>query len=81
MPTNSDAPHSIRLFATDLDGTLLGNPESAQRFKEAWENLPRSQRPCLVYNSGRSIKDTLSLIAARKLTEADYLIGGVGTEF
>ncbi|MGH7943835.1 MAG: HAD-IIB family hydrolase [Opitutaceae bacterium] len=69
------------MFAVDLDGTLLGNPESAQRFKEAWESLPRTARPSLVYNSGRSVKDTLSLIASRKLAEADYIIGGVGTEF
>ncbi len=71
----------IRLFSVDLDGTLLGNPESAQRFKETWESLPRESRALLVYNSGRSVKDTRSLIAARILPEADYIIGGVGTEF
>jgi sucrose-6-phosphatase len=82
MPTGFAPSHSpIRLFATDLDGTLLGNPESAQRFKDAWESVPRNKRRCLVYNSGRSVKDTLSLIAARKLSQADYIIGGVGTEF
>ena len=81
MTTAPVARSSIRLFATDLDGTLLGNPESAQRFKEAWEALPRAGRPCLVYNSGRSVRDTLSLVAARKLTEPDYILGGVGTEF
>ena len=45
----------IRLFATDLDGTLLGNPESTQRFKETWEGVARATRPLLVYNSGRSV--------------------------
>jgi sucrose-6F-phosphate phosphohydrolase len=79
MPPPSRSP--IRLFSVDLDGTLLGNPESAQRFKETWERLPDETRPLLAYNSGRSLKDTLSLIAARKLTESDYIIGGVGTEF
>ena len=79
MSVDPRAP--IRLFSVDLDGTLLGNPESAQRFKETWEALPRGTRPLLVYNSGRSLADTRSLIAARKLAEADYLIGGVGTEF
>jgi sucrose-6F-phosphate phosphohydrolase len=72
---------NIRLFSTDLDGTLIGNPESMQRFKEAWESLPRELRPILVYNSGRSVKDTRTLAQARKLPEPDYIIGGVGTEF
>jgi sucrose-6F-phosphate phosphohydrolase len=73
-------PAAVRLFSVDLDGTLLGNPESAQRFKETWEGLPRDSRPLLVYNSGRSVKDTLGLIGARKLADAEYVIGGVGTE-
>lgn len=76
----SKAP-DIRLFSTDLDGTLVGNPESMQRFKESWEALPRESRPLLVYNSGRSITDTLSFSKARNLPEPDYVIGGVGTEF
>ena len=80
MSTDPTVPSRtpIRLFSVDLDGTLLGNPESAQRFKEAWEALPRNERPALVYNSGRSVKDALSLIAARTLTEAEFIIGGVG---
>jgi sucrose-6-phosphatase len=79
MSSATRAP--IRLFSVDLDGTLLGNPESAQRFKEAWESLARESRPLLVYNSGRTVKDTLALIATRKLADAEYIIGGVGTEF
>jgi len=71
---------SIRLFSTDLDGTLLGNPESTQRFKKAWEALPPEKRPLLIYNSGRTIKDTLAFITARLLPAADFIIGGVGTE-
>lgn len=74
-------PRRISLFASDLDGTLLGNPESTHRFKLTWEALPKDGRPRLVYNSGRSVADMLGLVAARKLPAADYLIGGVGTEF
>lgn len=72
---------TFSLFASDLDGTLLGNPESAHRFRQTWEALPKKGRPLLVYNSGRSVADMRALIAARKLPPAEYLIGGVGTEF
>lgn len=78
MPNEGTAP--IRLFSTDLDGTLLGNPESTQRFKQTWEKLPPETRPLLVFNSGRTVKDTRGLIDARKLPEPDFIIGGVGTQ-
>lgn len=70
----------IRLFSTDLDGTLLGNPEAAWRFSEAWQSLPLGRRPLLVYNTGRSVADTQSIVAARQLPEPEFIIGSVGTE-
>jgi sucrose-6F-phosphate phosphohydrolase len=69
-----------RLFSTDLDGTLVGNPESTQRFVAAWSALPDAKRPLLVFNSGRLVADIQNLIAAGELPAPDYFIGGVGTE-
>lgn len=70
----------IRLFSADLDGTLLGNPESTHRFKTAWESLDQDTRPLLVYNSGRLIDDLRRFIDDGSLPRGDYWIGGVGTQ-
>jgi sucrose-6-phosphatase len=70
----------MRLFSTDLDGTLLGNPEAACRFKTAWENLLPDTRPLLVFNTGRLVEDTQALIRAGELPTPDFIIGGVGTQ-
>ncbi|BET68991.1 hypothetical protein ASA1KI_39090 [Opitutales bacterium ASA1] len=70
----------IRLFSSDLDGTLIGNPESAHRFHTVWSALPRNRRPLLVYNSGRLVDDVRRLVDEGELPAPDYVIGGVGTE-
>ncbi|HTJ78041.1 MAG TPA: HAD-IIB family hydrolase [Rariglobus sp.] len=72
--------HTIKLFSTDLDGTLLGNPESTRRFATAWAALSPRRRPLLVYNSGRLVDDMKVLIARGELPPPDYYIGGVGTQ-
>ena len=43
----------IRLFATPLDGSLIGDPSATAAFREAWEALPARSRPLLCFNTGR----------------------------
>jgi len=71
---------AIRLFSTDIDGTILGDPESANRFKSIWEQIPKHQRPLLCYNSGRMVDDVSGLVQEGQLPDPEYIIGGVGTQ-
>lgn len=80
-PTDQFRPTTdVKLFAADLDGTLLGNPEASYRFTQAWDGLDRAHRPLLVYNTGRTVRDTLAITASRQLPQPDFIIGGVGTQ-
>ncbi|WP_296079888.1 HAD-IIB family hydrolase [uncultured Agrobacterium sp.] len=69
----------VKLFSSDLDGTLVGNNEATARFRDYWHSLPDAERPLLVFNSGRLIDDQLDLIETVPLPRPDYIIGGVGT--
>jgi VanZ family protein len=74
-------PSQVRLLCSDVDGTLVGNPEASRRFKETWEGLPALRRPLLAYNSGRLVDDTRRFFAEEEILPVpDYAIGGVGTQ-
>src|SRR5689334_14985963 len=70
----------IRLFCSDLDGTLVGSSESVGRFRQAWDGIPTERRPLLCYNTGRLVDDALSLIDTAGLPRPDFILGGVGTQ-
>jgi mannosylfructose-6-phosphate phosphatase len=69
----------VRLFSTDLDGTVVGNNDATARFRDFWQSLPADTRPLLVFNSGRLLDDQFELMADVPLPDPDYVIGGVGT--
>lgn len=70
----------IRLISADLDGTLLGVPEGTERFAAAWAKLPKEERPFLLYNTGRCVRDVQCLVNIGALPEPDGIVGSVGTE-
>ncbi|WP_309385516.1 HAD-IIB family hydrolase [Cerasicoccus frondis] len=78
--TAQDHSTKFRVFASDVDGTLLGKADSALSFSRTWESLPEDDRPLLVYNTGRMLDDLLRLIKKKHLPEPDYCICGVGVE-
>ena len=69
----------IRLFCSDLDGTLIGNPEGSSRFARVWEGIPQHRRPRLAYSTGRLKEDATRTVDEAHLPPAHYLIAGVGT--
>lgn len=68
------------LFSTDIDGTVYDGPEAAAKFADFWNRTRRlATPPLLVYNTGRSLEDSLSLLGRTALPNPHYIISGVGT--
>jgi len=72
-------PASIKLFASDLDGTLLGDSPATHFFRERWESIDSGRRPLLCYNTGRLLDDARAACREEGLPDADFIITGVGT--
>ncbi|MDX1522208.1 MAG: HAD-IIB family hydrolase, partial [Anaerolineae bacterium] len=70
---------SIKLLSFDIDGTLLGNPDTNYPFSKIWQRVQADDKPLLCLNTGRLLDETLGLVRAGQLPKPDYIISGVGT--
>lgn len=67
-----------RMVVSDLDGTLLGNPEATDRFIRWWGQWGAPRR--LVYASGRFFGSVVASIEEANLPAPDAIISDVGTD-
>jgi len=70
----------IKLFVSDLDGTLLGTLSENLHFSRLWTENTSKRNPGLVYSTGRLLADTQQLVSKFKIPEPDFIISGVGTQ-
>jgi sucrose-6F-phosphate phosphohydrolase len=70
----------VRLFATDIEDTIIGDAVAERKFRDTWESLEAKARPLLAYNSGRSIADIQWLVLERRIPCPEFILGSLGTE-
>ena len=71
--------HSV-MVATDLDGTMLGDPKKIDTFFRVWNDEYKSNQSALVYNTGRPLDSALGLIERGELRQPTALICSEGTQ-
>ena len=78
IPFRAARPGQPFLLASDVDGTLLGDPEGEQQIKALVENLGEN----LIFSviTGRSRNSVLGLVAEGRLPQPQYIFSAVGTE-
>ncbi|MEB3299706.1 MAG: sucrose-phosphate phosphatase [Candidatus Sericytochromatia bacterium] len=69
---------SVRLLASDLDGTLVGHDSALRRLNTALADRREAWK--LAYVTGRTLSSALELLASTELLQPDVLVSGVGTE-
>lgn len=71
------SPRYSALLASDLDGTLVGDPVALATLNGELAAL--RGRVALAYVTGRSLPSTLALIATEGLLTPDFIVSDVGT--
>ena len=68
------------LLMSDIDGTLIGDQESTDKFCWIWNEQYRPRGAHLVYNTGRPFPSAHSLIKDNRLLVPTALVCSEGTE-
>jgi hydroxymethylpyrimidine pyrophosphatase-like HAD family hydrolase len=74
----STNPGKPFLLASDIDGTLLGDPEGEQWIKTLVETL--SEEIYFAVITGRSLISIANLVQEGRLPQPDFMVGAVGTK-
>jgi len=71
-------PEKPFLLASDIDGTLLDDPEGERQIMALVEMLEEQMYFAVI--TGRSLNSIAGLVAEGRLPQPDFMVGAVGTE-